>query len=108
MNMIIDFFFISLSLNGVPPGYKLKSNKYGLSDDGMDGEQGVLLLNFIADFWDMIEQYKLINKNTTENRSRRSVKSRPSCSVLIKHLTEKGDILFGHNTWHEYRAMGYR
>ena len=90
------------------PGYKLKSNKYGLSDDGMDGEQGVLLLNFIADFWDMIEQYKLINKNTTENRSRRSVKSRPSCSVLIKHLTEKGDILFGHNTWHEYRAMGYR
>ena len=91
-------------------GYKLKSNKYGLSDDGMDGEQGVHLLNFIADFWDMIEQYKLVANGTDndDDRSKRSVKSRPSCSVLIKYLPEKGDILFGHNTWHEYRAMGYR
>ena len=28
--------------------------------------------------------------------------------MLIKHIPERGDILFGHNTWHEYRAMAFR
>ena len=28
--------------------------------------------------------------------------------MLIKHLAGRGEVLVGHNTWHEYRAMGYR
>ncbi len=71
----------------------------------MDDEMGVLLLNFIADYWDIIEQYRLINDTAkTEKRSA----SRPTCSVLIKHMKERGDIFFAHNTWHEYRAMAFR
>jgi hypothetical protein len=35
-------------------------------------------------------------------------RSTPSCSVLIKYLPETNDVVFGHNSWFEYRAMGYR
>ncbi len=76
----------------------------------MDDEMGVLLLNFIADYWDIIEQYKLLNETglTKMNANESDNPTRPSCSVLIKHMKEKGDIFFAHNTWHEYRAMSYR
>ena len=84
----------------------------------MDYDLGVLLLNFIADFWDLKDQYDLLHpleseSNTVVKRSAspnvgRWHPRRPSCSVLIKHINETNDILFAHNTWHEYRAMGYR
>jgi len=44
----------------------------------------------------------------TEKKSLNKRSSRPSCSVIIKHLPEAGDLYVGHNTWHEYAAMGYR
>ena len=71
----------------------------------------VLALNFIADFYDILEQYHLPKAEEEEDASDHKdseVKAKPSCSVLIKHLPESGDILLGHNTWHEYRAMEYR
>ena len=34
--------------------------------------------------------------------------SRPSCSVIIKHMPELEDIYLAHNTWHLYSAMSYR
>ena len=33
---------------------------------------------------------------------------RPSCSVIIKYLKDKNDIIFGHNTWLDYASMSYR
>ena len=78
------------------------------SDEGFDQEMGVLMLNFIADFWDLIEQYKLLTTNKTISKRDLETKSRPSCSVIIKHLPEREDVFFAHNTWHEYRAMAYR
>jgi len=56
-------------------GYKMRSEKDGLADEKMDAEMGVKLLNFIADFWDMIEQYKLQNKESS-NRNKRETPSR--------------------------------
>ncbi len=41
-----------------------------------------------------------------KSKKKRSV--RPTCSVLIKHMKEQGDVYLGHNSWHEYRAMTYR
>ena len=84
----------------------------------MDYDLGVLLLNFIADFWDLKDQYDLLHPVESEATTvfKRSASPnvgnwhprRPSCSVLIKHINETNDILFAHNTWHEYRAMAYR
>ena len=69
----------------------------------------------MAEFWDMKEQYKLLFPDSSsggggDERSKRSAKfpSRPSCSVIFKHLPDRGDVLMGHNTWHEYRAMSFR
>ena len=83
-------------------------------DERMDYENGVLLLNLIADFWDLKAQYDVLHPSgrNAEMKKRNAVKQtnphKPSCSVLIKYLKEKNDIIFAHNTWHEYRAMGYR
>ena len=94
-------------MEGVRQGYKLKSARLGLSDEGMDDELGIHMLTFIADFWDIIEQYKLL-KGEGSIPEADSPPSRPSCSVLIKPVDNGKDVLFAHNTWHEYRAMGYR
>jgi len=75
------------------------------NEDDLDDDMGVLLLNFIADFWDMKTQYKLQKES---GRGRREAPSRPSCSVLFKYLPEAADVVMGHNTWHEYRAMSFR
>ena len=89
-----------------------------IDDDQMDYDMGVLLLNLIADFWDLKEQYDILYPNgrksglgkrsTLDEASNIWHPHRPSCSVLIKYLKENNDILFAHNTWYEYRAMAYR
>ena len=94
-----------LQMAGMTQGYQLKAQlEPRPEDDGMNHELGIMKLNFIADFWDLIEQFKLLN-GASESMGK---PSKPSCTVLIKFLEEKRDILFGHNTWHEYRAMSYR
>ena len=65
-----------------------------------------MFLNFIADFEDLKEHYNLLNSTNFDHDH--DAKSRPSCTVIIKFLEEERDILIGHNTWHEYRAMSYR
>lgn len=47
-------------MNLILSGLRRKSKEKNLNDNEMDYEMGVLLLNFIADFWDIIEQYKLL------------------------------------------------
>ncbi len=61
----------------------------------------------------MIEQYKLVvNGTEAERREKREASfnhpRHPTCSVIFKHLKEEGEIVMGHNTWHEYRAMSFR
>ena len=73
----------------------------------MNHENGIMLINFIADFWDLKEQYALL-PNSTQEQEGKAKPSRPSCTVIIKFLEDQKDILFAHNTWHEYRAMSYR
>ena len=42
------------------------------------------------------------------SRPSKEVRSSPTCSVLIKYLPEVNDVVFGHNSWFEYRSMAYR
>lgn len=86
-------------------GVKMKKMALDAVDFDFDDELGVLLLTFIADFWDMKDQFELLQNSSAQSPEK---KDRPSCSVIIKHLPDKEDIFIGHNTWHEYRAMAYR
>ena len=102
----VNLFYLQMA--GMTQGYKLRAQLEPRSgDEEMNDETGIMLLNFIADFWDLIEQFNLLN-GTSNAQVPGDKPSRPSCTVLIKFLEEKKDILFGHNTWHEYRAMSYR
>ena len=73
-------------------------------DEQMDYETGVLMVNYVPDFWDLKDEYILLH-NTSEKVAKRST---PSCSVIIKYLPDKNEVVFGHNSWFEYRSMGYR
>eukprot|EP00092_Neocalanus_flemingeri_P103749 GFUD01132792.1.p1 GENE.GFUD01132792.1~~GFUD01132792.1.p1 ORF type:complete len:465 (+),score=101.42 GFUD01132792.1:343-1737(+) len=64
---------------------------------------GIKLINYIADMFDYMEKYNLEAKEVIANNV-----TRPTCSALIKHLPDQADLYVSHNTWHEYRAMGYR
>lgn len=79
-----------------------------VTDEEMDNDQGILMINLIADFWDLMEQYKLLQANETTTEAENVTPHKPSCSVVIKYMKELGDIYFAHNTWHEYRAMSFR
>ncbi len=87
-------------------GVKMKMVENGAVDFDFDEELGVIMSNFIADFWDLKDKFELIRKDKSRTRGKRS--PHPTCSVIIKHLPDREDILIGHNTWHEYRAMAYR
>lgn len=96
--MVLCCFLLKrLAIKTFFPGYGVRSAQIGASGDIGDG---VMLLNFIADYWDLVDTHKASKASSS--------KTRPSCSVIIKHLKDKGDILFAHNAWHEYRAMAYR
>ena len=71
-------------------------------------EHEIHMINFLPDFWDMIEAFHLAESSGEGGRERRSAPPRPTCSAIIKHLPEEEDIYFAHNAWHEYRAMTYR
>ena len=69
--------------------------------------------NFLPDISDYIHQYK------TELAAKQGVGLRtslptlpkpavPSCSVLVKHLPSSNQLVVGHATWHDYRALGHR
>lgn len=77
-------------------------------DEGMNHENGIMLLNFIADFWDLKEQYALLSNTTQEQKNTKTNPGRPSCTVIIKFLEDQKDILVAHNTWHIYQAMSYK
>ena len=76
------------------------------SDEGMNHENGIMLLNFVADYWDLLQQYNLLNKKNNTNEMDSITK--PSCTVMIKYMDEMNDVFMAHNTWHEYKAMSAR
>merc|ERR1740129_611934 len=77
----------------------------GLEDEPLEMRRkyGVRLINYIADVWDYVEKFK-----AEVGETKATTPSRPTCSVLIKHLPQKQELYVGHNAWHEYSAMGYR
>lgn len=101
---MVDMFY--QQLDGMKEGFiaKFEENKEELKKQDFDFENGFLLLNFLADVWDFMEKFKLEQTNGKEVVDR----SRPSCSVLIKHLPETHEMFVGHNTWHEYAALGFK
>ena len=110
-------------LEGIATGCRLKTlslkrRKQPIDDEAMDYEMGVLLLNLLAEFWDLKTQYELLypeeiassiyKRSISKSDITNNAPHRPSCSVLIKYVKENNDIVFAHNAWHEYRAMAYR
>ena len=101
---MVDMFY--KQLDGMKAGFlaKYQENNEEIGSEDFDQEHGFLLLNFLADIWDYMEKFKLeqaVGKEVNE-------RIRPSCSVLIKHLSEIKELFVGHNTWHEYAALGYK
>ena len=71
--------------------------------EDFDTVYAMKLINYIADMFDYMEKYKLEVEDVLKKKV-----SKPTCSVLVKHLPGSSELFVGHNTWHEYRAMGYR
>ena len=73
-------------MEGITRGYQLKKRLEGGSNDNdieiTDHE--IHLINFVPDFWDMIEAYHLVKKDRQKRHA-----SRPTCSVLIKHMPDQ-------------------
>ena len=104
---MVDLFY--QQMQGVAEGWAARQREErGKLPDDFDFEYGVKLLNFIADGFDLQEKYKTEAGAGEEVEEGGDVKGRPSCSVLIKHLPGQAELLVGHNTWHEYKAMAYR
>ena len=77
-----------------------------ISDELIDHENGILLLNLLADVWDLLEQYNLLYKESEMEKE--STHLKPTCTVMIKYMKDMNDIYFAHNAWHMYQAMSYR
>merc|ERR1719500_1459861 len=89
-------------MDGITEGWKIKTEKQeGSSAADFDLKYGLRFINYIADVFDYMEKFQ--SKNETSTKA-----SRPTCSVLIKHLPEQNEMYVAHNTWHEYTAMSYR
>ena len=90
----------------------------GGNDSSFDIKYGIRFINYIADVWDYVEKFKAISERKVPkvrchfHRLLPALDcfqaSRPTCSVLVKHLPGQGELFVAHNTWHEYRAMAFR
>jgi len=99
---MVRLFYLQLS--GLKTGWLISTRKDNLAIlPDFDIDWFTHFINFYPDIGDYIHNYK-----KTRTKTPRKIRSAtPSCSVLIKRLQD-GDILVGHATWHEYRAMAYR
>ena len=99
---MVDLFY--KQLDGMKDGFLAKVDEDNEILKNFDTEYGFKMMNFIADIFTNLEIYHM-RKSGNIRQVRRA---RPSCSVLIKYFEDKNDIFVGHNTWHEYSALGYR
>jgi len=99
---MVRLFYLQLS--GLKTGWLMRTRSDNLAVlPDFDIDWFTHFINFYPDIGDYITNYK-----KTRTKTPRNIRSAaPSCSVLIKRLQD-GDILVGHATWHEYRAMSYR
>ena len=97
---MIDLFY--QQMDGITEGFLRKSHEENLPYGDFDVKHGIRLLNYLVDFFDYSAKHK------AEVGGKKQKQTKPSCSVLIKYLPEKGELYVGHNTWHLYSAMGYR
>ena len=93
---MVEMFY--LQMDGITQGFLQKSQEENLPYEDFDVKHGVRQINFLVDYFDYLAKY----------HEKKQKQTKPSCSVLIKHLAEEGDLFVGHNTWHLYSAMGYR
>eukprot|EP00092_Neocalanus_flemingeri_P103747 GFUD01132790.1.p1 GENE.GFUD01132790.1~~GFUD01132790.1.p1 ORF type:complete len:586 (+),score=132.83 GFUD01132790.1:1-1758(+) len=99
---MINLFY--QQMEGITEGWINKTLKQEAElPPDFDLVSGIKLINYIADMFDYMEKYNLEAKEVIANNV-----TRPTCSALIKHLPDQADLYVSHNTWHEYRAMGYR
>ena len=69
-------------MKGIRNGYRLKSSEEPREEDeGMNHENGIMMLNFDPDFWELKEQFDLLNSTQDEEKIN---PSKPSCTVIIK------------------------
>jgi len=91
-------------MEGMMDGWITKTlEQEGSVPEDFDTVYAIKLINYIADMFDFLEKYN----PGVEDVLKKKV-SKPTCSVLVKHLPGDGELYVAHNTWHEYRAMGYR
>jgi len=93
-----------LQMEGLTRGWEERTEEQGDQVGSFDLKYGMRFINYIADVWDYVEKFKLLEEK--DNKIERA--SRPTCSVLVKHLNSTNELFVGHNAWHEYRAMEYR
>ena len=107
-------------MDGITEGWLRKTEEQGgINDSSFDIKYGMRFINYIADVWDYVEKFNAISERTVPkvryHRLHRLLPpldyfqaSKPTCSVLVKHLPGQGELFVAHNAWHEYRAMAFR
>jgi len=109
----VGLFYVQME--GLKQGWMARSRQDGGNlPENFDQDWFAHFINFLPDISDYIHQYK------AELAAKQGVGLRtglpsplpkpaiPSCSVLVKRLPSSGQLVVGHATWHDYRALGHR
>jgi len=108
----VGLFYVQME--GLKQGWLTRSRQDGGNvPENFDQDWFAYFINFLPDISDYIHQYK------AELAAKQGVGLRtglpslpkpavPSCSVLVKRLPSTGQLVVGHATWHDYRALGHR
>ena len=101
-------------MEGLKQGWLARSKQDGANmPQNFDLDWFAYFINFLPDISDYIHQYKDELAAKQEVGLRTGLPSLPkpavpSCSVLVKRLPSSGELVVGHATWHDYRALGHR
>ena len=108
----VGLFYVQM--DALKQGWQVRSASEGDSvPENFDLNWFADFINFLPDISDYIHQYKaeLAAKQGVGLRTSLPTLPKPavpSCSVLVKHLPNSGQLVVGHATWHDYRALGHR
>ena len=88
-----------LQMSGMGQGWQLKSDEDPLEGDAdIDNPTIIMHLNFIADFWDLVEQYKLLDRHSEETADLQGLHAWWSSSIWRTRMTSSLVIIHGMNT----------
>ena len=108
----VGLFYVQM--DALKQGWQARSASEGDSvPENFDLNWFADFINFLPDISDYIHQYKaeLATKQGVGLRTSLPTLPKPavpSCSVLVKHLPSSNQLVVGHATWHDYRALGHR